>query len=313
MEDTPADRLNSLIEKQIDVPAFAEAEASAMHLVEQWGPGVAAVLFYGSCLRDQSHAGKILDFYVLVDDPMDTNSNRFLGAMNVLLPPNVFYREMVVNGETVRSKDAMMGLSAFTRAMRGGRFGVTFWARFSQPCRLLYVRDGAAREQVLQALQQAVLTLFHRAVPMVSGEVASQTVFKRSLELTYGAELRSEGAGAAAEQLYQRFKDHYDAVFPYALRRAFPESDQGEILAQNKAPTRRAQIGWVVRRFYGKVLSFLRLIKAAATFSGGIDYLAWKIERHSGVTVEITEWQRRHPVLGGMSLFFKLRAKGAFR
>lgn len=313
MTDPAAANLISLIEAQVDTPSFAEAEASANHLVEKWGSGVAAVLFYGSCLRDQSHEGKILDFYVLVDDPVATNTSKFAGTLNVLLPPNVFYRETLVGEETVRAKDAMIGLSSFARAMRGGRFGVTFWARFSQPCRLLYVRNEAVREQVLQSLRQAVITLFHRAVPMVSGELNSEAVIRRSLELTYGAELRSEGAQAAAEQLYQRFAQHYEAVFDDAMKVAFPDSSIGKPLEQIRARRWRASVGWGFRRFYGKVLSILRLIKAAGTFSGGIDYLAWKIERHSGVSVEITEWQRRHPVLGGMSLFFKLRAKGAFR
>lgn len=313
MEDTQAARLNALIEQQIDTPTFSEAEASAKHLADQWGPGVAAVLFYGSCLRDHSHEGKILDFYVLVDNPVETNVNRVLGSMNVLLPPNVFYRETVVNGETIRSKDAMMSLDAFARAMNGGRFGITFWARFSQPCRLLYARDGGVREKVLQALQRAVVALFQRAVPMVSGTLGSEAVIRRSLELTYGAELRSEGASAAAEQLYHRFKDHYDALFAPALKLACPAIKGPELFEQLKLLRWRASVGWVFRRLYGKLLSFLRLIKAAATFSGGIDYIAWKIERHSGVPVEVTDWQRLHPVLGGVSLFFKLRTKGAFR
>jgi hypothetical protein len=40
---------------------------------------------------------------------------------------------------------------------------------------------------------------------------------------------------------------------------------------------------WALRRACGKALNALRLAKAAFTFEGGADYLAWKIERHSGV------------------------------
>ena len=47
---------------------------------------------------------------------------------------------------------------------------------------------------------------------------------------------------------------------------------------------------WKKRRGQGKRLSVLRLIKAAFTFRGGADYLAWKIERHSGVEVKLTGW-----------------------
>ncbi len=46
---------------------------------------------------------------------------------------------------------------------------------------------------------------------------------------------------------------------------------------------------------------------------GGIDYLAWKITRHSGVEVAITPWQRRHPILAGLLLLPQLKRKGAVR
>ena len=70
---------------------------------------------------------------------------------------------------------------------------------------------------------------------------------------------------------------------------------------------------WKRRRFKGKVLSALRLIKAAFTFQGGADYLAWKIERHSGVAVELSEFERRHPILASVWLMPKLYLKGAFK
>jgi hypothetical protein len=60
-------------------------------------------------------------------------------------------------------------------------------------------------------------------------------------------------------------------------------------------------------------LSVARLVKAAFTFQDGAQYLLWKIERHSGVTIEVTPWQRRHPVLASSVLFWKLYRKGAFR
>jgi len=70
---------------------------------------------------------------------------------------------------------------------------------------------------------------------------------------------------------------------------------------------------WFLRRANGKFVSFSRLVKGAFTFDGGIDYLAWKISRHSGVEITPTPWQRRHPILAGLMLFIQLRRRGAFR
>jgi hypothetical protein len=37
------------------------------------------------------------------------------------------------------------------------------------------------------------------------------------------------------------------------------------------------------------------------------------MERHSGVRVEATPWQRRHPLIGGWLVAWRLYRRGAFR
>jgi hypothetical protein len=60
-------------------------------------------------------------------------------------------------------------------------------------------------------------------------------------------------------------------------------------------------------------LSVIRLAKASATFAGGIDYLAWKINRHAGTDIAIRPWQRRWPLLGALTLLPRLLRRGAIR
>ncbi len=50
-----------------------------------------------------------------------------------------------------------------------------------------------------------------------------------------------------------------------------------------------------------------------ATFEGGVDYILWKIERHSGVTVDIEPRLRRHPLLAMWILAWRLYRRGGFR
>jgi hypothetical protein len=68
-----------------------------------------------------------------------------------------------------------------------------------------------------------------------------------------------------------------------------------------------------LRRQLGKPLNLLRLIKAAFTFDGAIDYVVWKVERHSGVRLEIQPWQRRHPLLAAPRLYYQLRKRRVMR
>ena len=88
----------------------------------------------------------------------------------------------------------------------------------------------------------------------------------------------------------------------------------GEAIPLTTTMTRpAAERIWQKLRARGKRASVLRLAKAAFTFSGGIDYLAWKINRHAGTKIDIKPWQRRHPLVAALFLVPKLLRQGAVR
>jgi hypothetical protein len=79
------------------------------------------------------------------------------------------------------------------------------------------------------------------------------------------------------------------------------------------AKRRRARVAWPLRQVQGKVLSILRLLKALSTFEGGLDYLAWKLERHSGQEVVIPDRVKRFPLIFIWGLMWRLYRRGVFR
>jgi hypothetical protein len=83
--------------------------------------------------------------------------------------------------------------------------------------------------------------------------------------------------------------------------------------ALEAARSLRPSGSWILRRIEGKALSILRLAKASLTFAGGADYIAWKINRHAGTDIQLKPWQRRHPLLAGLSLLPRLLKSGAVR
>jgi hypothetical protein len=74
-----------------------------------------------------------------------------------------------------------------------------------------------------------------------------------------------------------------------------------------------AETRWQRRRRLGRLLNLLRLLKAALTFENATDYVAWKVERHSGLRIEPTSFQRRHPLLAAPALYWRLRRLGVLR
>jgi hypothetical protein len=89
--------------------------------------------------------------------------------------------------------------------------------------------------------------------------------------------------------------------------------DQEYVTEIDAATRRAARRHWCRRRLQGKLLSVLRLLKALFTFEGGLDYIAWKLERHSGPRVEIPERVRRWPLIFVWGLVWRLYRQGVFK
>jgi hypothetical protein len=314
-----ADLLRQQIESEIAgaVPPAAARLADAIRA--RHDDGIAAVIFYGSCLRqrDIKPETMVFDFFVLVDDYRRFYGRRWPALANAMLPPNVFQIAMNAGeGITLRAKYAVVTLAQFHELVSPRTFHSYFWARFAQPTRLVYARDAQAREAVVAALAQSVTAMAAAAAGLLTTPFAPGDLWKEAFRHTYAAELRAEKAGRG-EHVYLADAARYDSLTEPALMAAglSPQRlEDGRLSLPNGGASRtKADLVWALRRCYGKLLSIARLTKAVFTFDGGLDYILWKIERHSGVSATATEWQRRHPLLAAPGLAWRLYRRGAFR
>ena len=310
--------LTDLVAAQLATPAHPVVSTFAQRVAQRYCASAEAVLFYGSALRTGDLSGTLLDFYVLVDSYRHAYGSIGFAIGNRLIPPNVFYAEEVIDGVTYRAKYAVLSTDHFRQLASPACFNVSVWARFAQPSMLVWVREGRQdlARTVAAAVAQAPATLLRAARPMLPAKTTVRDLWVAAFALTYGSELRAEKKGKGLE-LFDLAPDYYLAITAPALRDAgIPATVSGDrvlLPAATGSERLRGSIAWSLRSLQGKLLSAARLIKATATFTGGIDYLAWKITRHSGVAVEIKPWHRRHPIIGGLFLFRDLKRKGAIR
>lgn len=310
-----ADALEWLIDAELRRSPPPAVVRFAALLAQRAAGRAAAVLYYGSALADSSLDG-ILDFYILVDDAGAWPGPRLAALANRVLPPNVAYVETCIEGRPLRAKCAIMSLARFRRGMSAAALDTTLWARFSQPCACVWARSDDDRAAVAQALRAAAITAARWAAELGPACAAAPDYWRALFAQTYGAELRVEGASRGAD-LVTRNAGHYQQLLPLAWRAAgidFGLEDDGR-LRPGLAPRVRAAAArrWALRRRLGKAFNLLRLIKAAFTFEGAMDYAAWKIERHTGVRLALRPWQRRHPLLAAPGLYWRLRRLGVLR
>jgi hypothetical protein len=283
--------LRELVAEELSLPVDPRAAAVGGAIAARHGAASRAVLFYGSCLREAQLDVLMLDFYLIVSDYRAAYAKRWLAAANRLIPPNVFY----VEHDGLAAKYAVLSEADFNRLNGPETRSVSVWARFAQPSRLVWVADVRARQSAIDAVSRAAPTLLAAA----GGDAGDDPLdlWRRAFALTYSAELRAERK-ARATSVVDLDPDRYH-------RFTGPALEQAKML--------KVSGGWARRRAEGKLLSVVRLAKASATFAGGADYIAWKINRHAGTNIALKPWQRRWPLLAAISLLPRLLKSGAVR
>jgi len=288
-------KLQSLVAAELALPADPRAGAMATALAERYPGAARAVLFYGSCLREASLDGLMLDFYLIVSDYPAAYGKSWMVAANRAIPPNVF----PFAHEGLVAKYAVLSQGDFARLCGMGADNVSVWARFAQPSRLLWTADEAARDAAVEAVSRAAPTLLAHSRPMTSAQ-GGLDLWRTGFALTYNAELRAERQGRSVS-IVDADPERYAAFADAALADGLPPSPAN--------PAAR----WRALQRRGKWLSVARLAKASFTYAGGIDYLAWKINRHAGTAIVIRPWQRRWPLLGAITLLPRLLKSGSIR
>ena len=289
-------------------------------LSARFGEGLQAVILYGSCLRSTDLLDGLVDFYVLVESTPKAEPRLWLRLAGRILPPNVYYLETPVGAETVRCKYAVLSLRQFERGAGPGWFQSYLWGRFAQPVKPVWCQSTDVEHRLHAAFFRSGETLLRRALPALPPEGSLDELWQGALALSYATELRAERQGRAAE-LAGHGRAFYAAMTQALLPRMgdvlrLETHADGSLTYHGTVTARARRLApalWALRRVQGKALSVARLIKGLFTFEGGLDYLAWKLSRHSGQVVEIPDKVRRRPLIHIWGFMRHLYRRGVFR
>lgn len=316
--------LEALVARELALPVLPSVEALARRLAARHGESVLGVLFYGSCLRQATDEG-VLDYWVVVDDYARAYESALLALVNRIAPPSVFYLEQEIEGRTLRTKYGVISRRAFERGTSLGALHPYVYARFAQPARLIACRDDAARALLVACTARAIVVMVDRMVLLLrrkGGRIRFslaafwQEAFRRS----YDSERRPE-ADETIRGHYQADPERYDEAGLLALRilaakgrvHGLEERPRSVELAAPLGPAFVARAHWQLERFVGRTLGLVRLFKTAYTFGDWVPYVLWKLERHTGRRIELSERQRRHPLVFGWPIIVRQLARRNLR
>jgi hypothetical protein len=308
--------LEKLVADELDRSAPAAAQHLADEIRRRHGEAVASVVFYGSCLRKQTQEG-VLDFYVLVDSYRAVYRSRVVAWLNAALPPNVFYLEIDSPIGTLRSKYAIISTRDFEAATAPDSLRTGIWARFSQPAVAVYSRDEAARLALIGAAAAAIRTALQQGLLLLPGEgesvcIPAEELWQHTLSETYAVEMRPEAPEtirsvtlAAPERFERAARAGLDSL-AQSGRLAWQDQGAQVCVTLPAQRRRRARRAWRRRKPLRKAIYLIALLKSATTFGDWLPYVLWKLERHTGEQIEVTERQRRHPLIWGWPVFLRI-------
>ena len=266
-------------------------------LHSRYGEAIVAIFLYGSCRTQTDVQDGLIDLCVVVDRYDHAHSNWASRWANAVLPPNVYFAQRA----GLKTKYALISQRALEQKLKA-KWDQYFWARFCQPLTRLYARSDASARWLVEMQKTALQTFYQHTLALHQSADEAMAFWAAGLTKTYACELRPEPVGHAV-RLIEKNHHYWLKAFEALRDEQLPDLGSQWSLRQR----------WRIRPLTGKLLNMLRLIKAASTVSQGIDYIAWKVARHSGVHMDIQDWMRRHPRIGGLSLAWRVFRRGGFR
>ena len=302
--------LQQLVKKELATPVEPLVAEFGRHIAACFASTARAVLFSGSALFSDELTNEILDYHLVVANYEAAYSTSRMAKWNHRLPPNIFLFEY----EGMTAKVAILSEADFHSLNRPDASIAAIWARFAQPARLVWSADEDAEKMVVRAVSGAAPTLLNTALAYIEREVDVLDLWQSGFSLSFQAKLHLGGKDRPMN-LVERNPQRYETLGRAALHHTrIANQVRGEKVHILPDPERRISAErkrWPAFKRRGKMLSVAQLVKAGFTYKGGVDYLAWKVNRHHDKQITVRNWQRRWPLLGSIVLLPRLWMKSA--
>lgn len=291
-------------------PASA-ARSLAEHLSSIFGATARAVLHYGS--RAQGRASRpdsAFDFFVIVDGYRDAYralaaelGTRYRASLAValawVLPPNaVSIRHIGPDGERV-AKCLVISTRHFRRECSTRARDHFVRARLMQHVLLAWSRDHDSAEEIRRGIRAVREGSFAWARAFLPSPFDAVQYCRTLLQVSLAHEMRLE-ARDHAEKLLAAQRDRLLDIYGPLLARLAAQgilSRDGELYRQRRPAGVAARARVRVWFRWSKLRTTVRLLKHPLLYDRWLDYLISKIDRSTGERIELTERERRYPLV----------------
>jgi hypothetical protein len=224
---------------------------------------------------------------------------RLAALLHHVLPPNVVaVRPPGMPGDPL-AKVAVVTRTELQRGTSDQAHDHFLLGRLFQDVRLLWARDAGARRDAENAIASARAHTFVWVRTSLPERFDAEQMLRTLLAVSYAGEVRPESGDRigtlVAAQRHTLLPILQDLLDSLAARGEL--SRDGAQFRDAHPPDDGERRRW--RRYFlvSKIRNTLRWPKYALLYDGWLDYVLLKIERRSGVRVELTPLERRWPLV----------------
>jgi len=296
-------------------PAVPRPDAAevARAVVDAGGEAVRSLVFFGSRkTKARPDAYSAYDIFVVVSayTPFYRSLREHgrlrhrpaLGAaLNAWLPPNqVSLPVNLADGTRVLAKCAVVSETALQRGTSPSRHDHFMAGRLFQPTELLHSAGPPAEEAVLDALVSAHALTYDWVRPWLPARFDVADYCRTLLRVSYAGEIRPEPEGRA-EALWRAQEDYLRPVYSVLLAALEARGDlvvpEAGFYTLARPATAFARVRSRLYFQWSLVRATARWAKYVVTFEDWLEFMLHKVRRHSGQTIELTERERRMPLI----------------
>jgi len=281
-------------------------------LRQHLGPELRGVVFFGSrYLGTTPNVTSACDLFVIVESYSKfyrmrmpgvkwAFGPRLLSSLNRVLPPNIL---SLFEEDGAGAKFFVISTRDFDRATSRRSPDHFTKGRLTQDVLVIDARDEAARREIQTQLSRARESSMDWVPHFLPGAGAkpfsNEDYCIRMLQVSYAHEIRPEPQSRVRE-VYAAQRDFFENVYGGILANA---AATGELIREDSR-YRCVKPAGALRRLRSKAYfrssklrATLRWLKYTMTFADWLDYLIRKVERRTGLSVEVTSLERRLPFL----------------
>jgi hypothetical protein len=287
------------------------AASLAERLASIFGTPTLAILHYGSRAQGRiARPDSPFDFFIVVTGYADAYraASSALGprcrpglatVLARFLPPNAMsFRFEGQLGEQ-ESKCVIISSGDLQRECSAHARDHFVRARMIQRILLAWSRDAAAAEAVLGAVREARNRTFEWARAFLPRSFDLHDYCRTLIDVSFAHEIRAEPK-AHGEVLFSAQRRLMLEIYGPLLEHL---TEQGVLEREGERYLQRLAPGTLIRfrtRAYfrwSKLRTTLRLLKHPFLYEGWLNYLVLKVDRSTGQKIQLTEWERRRPLL----------------